>query len=172
MSKYANGPNPTRPATAQANTLRAIVQDKYGSPYDVLELQDIVKPVVKDDEVLVRVHAASVNPYDGHFMTGVPYFVRMRAVLLKPKVNGLGADLAGQAEPVGKNVTQFRPGDKVFGEVNAEVPSQPFLELVSCAEYVSVSQNLVVLKPANLTFDQAAAVPHLVAANSDTNEGK
>jgi len=128
--------------------MKAIVYYKYGSP-DVLQLQEVDKPVVNDDDVLVRVRAASANPYDWHFMTGRPYIMRIQSGLLKPKVNGLGADLAGQVEAVGKNVTQFRPGDEVFGEVDAG----------SFAEYVCVSEDSVVLKPANLTFEQAAAVP-------------
>ena len=77
----------------------------------------------------------------------------------KPKINGPGADLAGQVEAVGRNVTRFRPGDEVFGEVNGEVPGKPLLELASFAEYISFSEDLLGLKPANLTFEQAAAVP-------------
>ena len=94
--------------------MKAIVQDKYGSP-DVLELQDIDKPVVKDDEVLVRVRAASANPADWHFMRGLPYIMRPQAGLGKPKNSVLGRDIAGQVEAVGKDVTGFRPGDEVFG---------------------------------------------------------
>jgi NADPH:quinone reductase-like Zn-dependent oxidoreductase len=128
--------------------MRAIVYDKYGPP-DVLELKEIDKPTVKDDDVLVRVRAASLNPYDWHFMTGLPYVGRLSFGLLKPKANGLGADLAGQVAAVGKNVTRFRPGDDVLGEV----------ETGALAEYVCVPQDTLVLKPANLTFEQAAAVP-------------
>jgi NADPH:quinone reductase-like Zn-dependent oxidoreductase len=138
--------------------MQAIVFNKYGSP-DVLQLQEIDKPVVNDDDILVRIHAASANPYDWHFMTGKPYIARISFGLFKPKVSGLGADLAGQVEAVGKNVTHFRPGDEVFGEVDGEVPGKPILELGSFAEYVCVTEGSVVLKPANLTFEQAAAVP-------------
>ncbi len=138
--------------------MKAIVYDKYGSP-DVLQLQEIDKPVVNDDDVLVRVRAASVNPYDWHFLTGLPYIGRISFGLFKPNVDGLGADLAGQVEAVGNNVTQFRPGDEVFGEVDGEAPGKPMLELGSFAEYVCVSEDSVVLKPADLTFEQAAAVP-------------
>ncbi|MFC1790873.1 NAD(P)-dependent alcohol dehydrogenase [Gemmatimonadota bacterium] len=138
--------------------MKAITLERYGSP-DVLRLQEIDKPVVHDDDVLVRIRAASLNPYDWHLLTGRPYIARAQFGLLKPKVNGLGADLAGQVEAVGKNVTQFRSGDEVFGEVNGEVPGQPLLELGSCSEYVCVSEDSVVPKPANLTFEQAAAVP-------------
>lgn len=128
--------------------MKAIFYDRYGSP-DVLQLREIDKPVVKDGDVLVRVRAACANPYDWHFMTGLPYIMRMLSGLRKPKVNGLGADFAGQVEAVGKNVTQFRPGDEVFGEVDAG----------SFAEYVCVLEDWVVLKPAEMTFEQAAAVP-------------
>jgi NADPH:quinone reductase-like Zn-dependent oxidoreductase len=138
--------------------MRAITVRKYGSP-DILKLQEIERPVVEDDDVLVRVRAASVNPYDWHSLTGKPYIGRIRFGLLKPNVTGLGADLAGQVEAVGKNVTEVSPGDEVFGEVDGEVPSQPMLELGSFAEYVCVSERSVASKPTNLTFEQAAAVP-------------
>ena len=128
--------------------MKAIVQAKYGSP-DVLELQDIEKPVVKDDEVLVRVRAASANPADWHFMRGLPYIMRPQAGLGKPKNGVLGRDIAGQVEAVGKDVTGFRPGDEVFGNPEAG----------GFAEYTAVSEGALGLKPANLTFEQAAAVP-------------
>jgi NADPH:quinone reductase-like Zn-dependent oxidoreductase len=137
---------------AVAETMKAIVQDKYGSP-DVLELKEIDKPVVTDNEVLVLVRAASVNALDWHLMRGDPYLMHLTAGLLKPKDSIRGRDVAGQVEAVGKNVKQFRPGDEVFGEVGA-----------SLAQYTCVSEELLVLKPANLTFEQAAAVP--VAANT------
>ena len=138
--------------------MKAITFDRYGSA-NVLRLQEIDKPVVNDDDVLVRIRAAGVNPYDWHAMRGTPYIGRVVSGLLKPKVSGLGADLAGQVEAVGKNVTRLRPGDEVFGEVNGEVPGKPMLELASFAEYVCVSEDWLALKPANLTFEQAAAVP-------------
>lgn len=134
-------------ALAQEGTMRAIVYRKYGSP-DVLELQEVAKPVPKDDEVLVRVHAASVNPLDWHLLRGMPYIVRPTAGWLKPKRNIPGVDVAGVVEAVGRNVTQFQPGDEVFGEKSR-----------ACAEYVCGPENLFVRKPANLTFEQAAAVP-------------
>ncbi|HKI99464.1 MAG TPA: NAD(P)-dependent alcohol dehydrogenase [bacterium] len=138
--------------------MKAITFDRYGSP-DVLRLQDIEKPVVTDD-MLVRIRAASANPYDWHFLTGKPYIMRlMLYALRKPRFTRLGADLAGQVEAVGRNVTRFRPGDAVFGMVNDEGPDKPFLALASFAEYVCVSEDRVALKPANLTFEQAAAVP-------------
>ena len=127
--------------------MKAIMQYKYGSP-DVLELQEFDKPVVKDDEVLVQVHAASVNPYDWHNMRGTPYIMRiMGSGLRKPKIPVRGVDVAGKVEAVGTNVTQFQPGDEVFGGSRG-----------AYAEYVCVSEDDIVLKPANLTFEQAAAV--------------
>ena len=128
--------------------MKAIVHHTYGSP-DVLELREIDKPVAKDDEVLVRVRAASVNPADWHFMRGLPYIMRPQAGLGKPKNAVLGRDISGQVEAVGKDVTRFRPGDEVFGEV----------ERGGFAEYTCASEALLELKPANLTFEQAAAVP-------------
>jgi NADPH:quinone reductase-like Zn-dependent oxidoreductase len=128
--------------------MKAMVYHVYGSP-DVLALHEIEKPIVKDDEVLVRVHAASVNWLDWHFLTGTPLLARIMAGLLKPKNKVLGIDLAGRVEAVGGNVTQFQPGDEVFGSTSA-----------GCfAEYVSVSEEEMVMKPANLTFEEVAAVP-------------
>ena len=102
--------------------MKAVVYNNYGSP-DVLQLQEIDKPVVNDDDVLVRVRAASANPYDWHHMRGKPYFMRMMIGLLKPKANRLGINLAGQVEAVGKNMTQFHPGDEVFGRPS--LPRRP-----------------------------------------------
>jgi NADPH:quinone reductase-like Zn-dependent oxidoreductase len=132
--------------------MKAIVQDKYGSPGDVLELQDIDEPVVKDNAVLVRVRATSVNPADWHLMRGKPYIARLQFGLRKPKDAVAGCDVAGHVEAVGKNVSTFRPGDEVFGS--------PFGRgLGAFAERVCVSDDLVAVKPANLSFDHAAAVP-------------
>jgi NADPH:quinone reductase-like Zn-dependent oxidoreductase len=127
--------------------MKAIVCHRYGSP-DVLELEEIDTPVAGDDQVLVRVQAASANPVDWHRMRGLPNFMRLSEGLAKPKNPGLGADVAGRVEAVGGNVTQFQPGDEVFG-----------MSIRTLAEYVCVSDQGVVPKPANLTFEQAAAVP-------------
>ena len=128
--------------------MNAIVRYKYGSP-DVIELQEIEKPVVKDDHVLVRVHAASVNAGDWHSMRGRPYIIRVMGYgLFKPKNIVLGSNLAGRIEAVGRNVTEFQPGDEVFG-----------MSIRTFAEYISVRNVGAVRKPANLTFEQAAAVP-------------
>jgi NADPH:quinone reductase-like Zn-dependent oxidoreductase len=126
--------------------MRAIVRDKFGSP-DVLELQEIDTPELTDDGVLVRVRAAAINPADWYGMTGTPYVGRVTMGLRKPKQRVLGVDFAGTVEAVGKDITQFRPGDEVFGGRSGAL-----------AEYVSV-RNAVAPKPANLTFEEAAAVP-------------
>jgi len=128
--------------------MKAIVRYKYGSP-DVLELQEIEKPVVKDDHVLVRVHAASLNAGDWHSMRGKPYIMRVMGYgLFRPKNIVLGGDFAGRVEAVGKSVTELQPGDEVFG-----------MSIRTLAEYVSVRNVGVVRKPANMTLEQAAAVP-------------
>jgi NADPH:quinone reductase-like Zn-dependent oxidoreductase len=128
--------------------MKAMVYHEYGSP-DVLALQEIEKPAVKDNQVLVRVHAASVNWLDWHFLTGTPFLARLMAGLRKPKNNVLGIDVAGRVEAIGANVKQFQPGDEVFGSSSH-----------GCfAEYVCVSEAELVTKPANMSFEQVAAVP-------------
>jgi len=135
-------------APAHQTTMKAIVRERYGPP-DVLELRDVERPAIDDDSILVRVRAASINAYDWHMMRGRPSLVRIVAGLRKPKSSAMGVDVAGQVEAVGKNVTQFRPGDEVFGSRSG-----------SLAEYVrGTSQSFLVPKPARLTFEQAAAVP-------------
>jgi len=132
--------------------MKAIVYHKYGSP-DVLELKEIEKPTTKDNEVLVKIHAASVNAYDWHLLRADPFLVRlMGGGLLKPKNQILGADIAGRVEVVGRKVKQFQPGDEVFGDISG-CGSGGF------AEYVSVPENALALKPANITFEEAAAEP-------------
>jgi NADPH:quinone reductase-like Zn-dependent oxidoreductase len=128
--------------------VKKIVRTRYGPP-DVLQLEEIEKPTPKDDEVLVRVHAASVNAYDWHVLRGKPFLVRLMGFgLLKPKNRGLGADIAGRVEAVGRDVKQFKPGDEVFGS-----------KLGGFAEYVCARENALALKPANASFEEAAAVP-------------
>ncbi len=131
--------------------MKAIVYERYGSP-DVLELREIQKPTPKDDEVLIKIHAASANPLDWHFMRGEPFLARLEAGLLKPKNKILGADIAGRVETVGRNVKEFQPGDEVFGEIFEN-------GLGGFAEYVSVPESALALKPANISFEAAAAVP-------------
>jgi len=138
---------PTQPAVAKENAMKAIVQHKFGSPGDVLELKEIDKPVVKEDEVLVQVHAASIHIGDSYGMRGVPYVMRPVFSLSRAKNRVPGTDIAGTVEAVGTSVTQLRPGDEVFGWCKG-----------AFAEYVSVSEDALALKPANLTFEQAAAV--------------
>ena len=129
--------------------MKAVVYTNYGSP-DVLEIRDIKKPVPNDDQVLIKVRTASINPLDWHFMEGTPYIMRAIGVgLRKPKDPRLGVDYAGTVEAVGKNVTQFKPGDEVLGG-----KSGAFAEYV-CAR----ADRAIVLKPANITFEQAASVP-------------
>ena len=131
--------------------MRAIVYHTYGSP-DVLKLEDVQKPVPQDDEVLVQVHAASVNAADWHLLRGKPFLARFVNGLQKPKNTKLGADVAGRVEAVGRNVTQFQVGDDVFGCI-------PINELGSFAEYVCAHEDALALKPAKMTFEQAAAIP-------------
>jgi len=128
--------------------MKAIVQDRYGSA-DVLQFKDIDKPVPGADDVLIRVHAAGLDPSVWHIMTGEPYLVRLMGFGLRaPKVKVSGSDVAGRVEAVGTNVTEFQPGDEVFGTAAG-----------SFAEYARARAGKLAPKPANLTFEQAAAVP-------------
>src|ERR671912_41116 len=130
--------------------MKAVAQDKYGSP-EVLELRDIDKPAIGDDEVLVRIRAAGVNPADCAIMSGRPYIARPVYGLRKPKNAVRGTDVAGTIEAVGTGVTRLQPGDEVFGWCSGLGGA--------FAEYASVSEERLALKPANLSFEQAAAVP-------------
>jgi NADPH:quinone reductase-like Zn-dependent oxidoreductase len=127
--------------------MKAIVYHNYGSP-DVLRCQEIEKPTAGDNEVLIKVRAASVNPADWHFMRGTPYIARILFGLRKPKITRPGIDVAGQVEAVGRNVTQFKPGDEVFGVCRG-----------AFAEYACAIEDKLALKPANISFEDAAAVP-------------
>lgn len=127
--------------------MKAIVCRAYGPP-DLLRCEEIDKPTPGADEILIDVRAASVNPFDWHLMRGSPYFLRAQTGLRAPKVTRLGVDLAGQVEAIGRSVTQFQPGDEVFGASRG-----------AFAEYVCARERAVALKPANLTFEQAAVVP-------------
>jgi len=131
--------------------MKAIVYTEYGSP-DVLELKEVVKPTPKDNEVLIKVHAASLNAADLHYLRADPFLIRPTSGLLKPKNTFLGADVAGRIEAVGRTVTQFKPGDEVFGDLSESGRG-------TFAEYICASENALSLKPANLSFDEAAAVP-------------
>ena len=136
-----------RNAAAPTNPMKAIRYCEYGSP-DVLKLEDVEKPMPKDDELLVRVRAASLNFIDAGLVRG-PWVLRLLAGLRKPEFTGFGQDFAGVVEAVGNNVTEFKPGDEVFGGKRGSV-----------AQYVCVRKDRVALKPANITFEQAGAVKH------------
>ena len=140
------GPAPA--LTAEATPMKAVNYRCYGSP-DVLALEDVEKPAPADTEVLVRVHAAAVNPLDWHYLRGSPYIMRLGSGIGKPKVTRLGVDFAGTVEAVGANVTRFKPGDEVFGGRTG-----------AFGEYVVVREDRAIVgKPANVTFAEAAAVP-------------
>jgi NADPH:quinone reductase-like Zn-dependent oxidoreductase len=128
--------------------MKAIVYRNYGSP-DVLRCEEIEKPVPGDNEVLIKVRAAALNALDYRMLRGKPVFVRLLIVgLRKPKLTRPGIDVAGEVEAVGRNVTQFKPGDEVFGVCRG-----------AFAEYVCAPEDKLALKPANISFDEAAAVP-------------
>ena len=128
--------------------MKAIVYEKYGPP-EVLQLKEVERPTPRDNEVLVKVHAASANPLDWHRMRGAPFLLRLGEGLRKPKKPMLGADIAGRVEAVGSNVTQLQPGDEVFGDIYAG----------GFAEYVCAREDALALKPATITFEEAAAAP-------------
>jgi NADPH:quinone reductase-like Zn-dependent oxidoreductase len=143
--------------------VKAVVYTKYGSP-DVLQVKDVEKPAPRDNEVLIKIHAASVNAYDWHFLTADIFLMRlMGGGLLKPKYTRLGADIAGRVEAIGKNAKQFQPGDEVYGMVKG-----------GFAEYACALENALALKPSNLSFEEAAAVPMaaVTALQGLRDEGK
>jgi NADPH:quinone reductase-like Zn-dependent oxidoreductase len=128
--------------------MKAIVYEKYGSP-DVLQFKEVEQPTPEDNEVLMKVIAAAANPLDWHAMRGAPFFVRFEMGFPKPKNPILGADIAGRVEAVGSSVTQFQPGDEVFGEITTG----------GFAEYACAGEKRLAPKPINLSFEEAAAVP-------------
>jgi len=139
---------PVPALSSGSETMKAIAYRCYGSP-DVLEFADVEKPAPGDDEVLIKVAAAAVNPLDWHFVRGTPYFLRLLAGLGAPDVTSLGVDFAGTVEAVGRNVKRFKPGDEVFGGGDG-----------AFAEYIAVSEGgALAMKPADVTFEQAASVP-------------
>ena len=128
--------------------MKAVVYKKYGPP-DVLQLKDVEKPIPKDDQVLIKIYAASVNTYDWHFLTADVFLIRLMSWgLFKPKDSRLGSDVAGKIEAVGKNVKQVQPGDEVFGLVKG-----------GFAEDTIAPENSLCLKPVNASFEEAAAIP-------------
>ncbi|WP_160725847.1 NAD(P)-dependent alcohol dehydrogenase [Bacillus sp. USDA818B3_A] len=146
--------------------MKAIVYNKYGSP-DVLQLKEVEKPFLEDNHVLVKIHAASLNFGNLVLLKGEPFLARFAFGLFKPKYPIPGGDMAGRVEAVGKNVQQFNPGDEVFGDLSASGWG-------GFAEYVSVPENALALKPANLSFEEAAAVPMagVTALQSLRDKGK
>jgi len=131
--------------------MKAIVYSRYGPP-DVLELKEIARPTPKENEVLVKVLAASVNSWDWDLLRGTPFANRLMFGIVKPKIGILGCDIAGQVEAVGRNVKQFQPGDEVFGDISG-------CGWGGFAEYVCARENVLALKLASMTFEEAAAVP-------------
>lgn len=131
--------------------MKAMVNAKYGSP-DVFQLKEIEKPEPREGEVLVKVYASSVNAADWHYLRGMPLVFRLASGLWSPKIQILGADVSGRVEAVGKSVKTFQPGDEVFGDLAA-------VGFGAFAEYVRVPENVLVMKPTNLSFEEAAAVP-------------
>ncbi|MEM7343373.1 MAG: NAD(P)-dependent alcohol dehydrogenase, partial [Chloroflexota bacterium] len=133
--------------------MKAFTYEVYGSP-DNLTLEAIEKPTPKANELLIKIEATALNPTDWRRLRGDPFFVRLDMGLFKPKLKIIGADIAGRVEAVGSEITQFKPGDAVFGDIAAG----------GLAEYVCVTEDKLLLKPADLSFEEAAAVPK--AANT------
>lgn len=146
--------------------MKAIVYERYGPP-EVLELKEVEKPTPKEDELLIKVHAASVNDWDWGLVRGKPFVIRMINGLLKPKNKIPGVDIAGKVEVVGRKVKKFQPGDDVFGDIS-ECGFGGF------AEYVCVRENALALKPANMTYEEAATIPHaaMLAVQGLIDKGK
>ncbi len=132
--------------------MKAIIYEKYGPPEEVHKLKEVAKPIPKDNEILVKVYASAINSADSTLTRGKPFLGRLWQGLLKPRKKTLGADIAGKVEAVGKNAKQFKLGDEVF----ADIADKGF---GGFAEYVSVPESIVALKPTNLPFEKAAAVP-------------
>src|SRR5207237_10389811 len=140
--------NPTLPPRGSGEPMKAIVYHEYGDA-DVVHLEQTEKPVLTDNQMLIKVRASSVNPLDWHYMRGTPYFVRaMGSGLRRPADPRLGADVAGVVVSVGKNVTEVKPGDEIFGSSGGAL-----------AEYAPVHKKRAALKPAHLTVEQGAGVP-------------
>lgn len=156
-----NTPEPP-PCHATGERMKAVVYHEYGLA-DVLRLEDVEKCAPNDKQILIKVHAAAANPLDWHYMRGTPYLMRMGAGLNKPVDPRMGVDMAGVVEAVGKDVTQFKPGDEVFGVAPG-----------AFAEFARASERRIALKPASLTFEQAAAVPvaAMTALQGLRDEGK
>src|SRR5919109_2508521 len=135
----------------RSNKMKAIIRETYGPP-DVLDLEEVPLPTLRDGDVLVRVHAASANAGDWHLLRGTPLAFRLVSGLRTPKFKIIGTDVAGQVEAVGRNVTQFRPGDEVFGELSR-------CGFGAYAEFAAAPEKALALKPTNLSFEEAATIP-------------
>jgi NADPH:quinone reductase-like Zn-dependent oxidoreductase len=142
--------------------MKAAVYRAYGPPEVVIKVEDVEKPAPKDHEVLIKVRVAAVNPLDGALTKGRPYIARLMTGLRKPKITQLGVDVAGQVEAVGRNVTQFKPGDAVFGSCIRN-PQDSGVRVWDCrgsfAEYVCAPESTLAKKPDSVTFEQAASAP-------------
>jgi NADPH:quinone reductase-like Zn-dependent oxidoreductase len=133
--------------------MKAAIYEKFGQPSEVLQYTDVEKPIPSDDEVLVRIHASSINFGDNALLSGKPFMIRLMGYgIFKPKYRITGGDIAGRVESVGKDVKQFQPGDEVYADIWDNSPG-------AYAEYVAVPEKLLVPKPVNLTFEEAAAFP-------------
>jgi NADPH:quinone reductase-like Zn-dependent oxidoreductase len=144
---HDSAPAPVPALRSNAVRMKAVVYHQYGSP-DVLQVEDVEKPTPADDQVLIKVHAASINPLEWHYMRGLPYLVRPMSGIGLPKSTRLGVDFSGTIEAAGRNVRQFKVGDEIFGAANGAL-----------AEYVTSTEVGLAHKPSNITFEQAAAVP-------------
>jgi NADPH:quinone reductase-like Zn-dependent oxidoreductase len=147
--------------------MKAIVYEEYGPPSEVLELREVEKPSPKENEVLVKIHASSINFGDNALVRGEPFVARLWSGLLKPKHKIPGGDVAGQVEAVGRDVKQLRPGDEVYADIGS-------FGFGAYAEYVSVPEDALALKPANISYEEAAAVPQyaVVALQGLRDEGQ
>ena len=147
--------------------MKAIVYEEYGEPSEVLEYKEVEKPSPKENEVLVKIHASSINFGDNALVRGKPFVARLWSGLLKPKYRIPGGDMAGQVEAVGRDAKKFQPGDDVYAEIGS-------FGFGAYAEYVSVTEDALALKPANIRYEEAAAVPQyaVVALQGLRDEGR
>jgi len=144
---HNSGPAPAQALPGDAVRMKAIVYRQYGSP-DVLKVEEVAKPTPAHNELLIKVHAASVNPLEWHFMRGTPYVMRLQVGMGRPKFTRLGVDFSGTVEAIGKDVKLFKVGDAIFGAADGAL-----------AEYVTSTEVGLSLKPTNMTFQQSASVP-------------
>ena len=145
---YTSDCSPSSAISENTKLMKSVSYRCYGSP-DVLEFKDVLKPSIGNNEILVKVYAASVNPLDWHYMRGAPYLMRLMSGLGAPKYTGLGRDFSGIVESVGKDITKFKAGDEVFGGASG-----------AFAEYITIrEEQALAIKPSNMTFQQVASIP-------------